>query len=69
MTDPELFVMRVWRQLAGGFRASVRRVGDEQVHHFSQPEEITRFLSIPERSRPDDPDPFDSPPHPDRSST
>lgn len=44
MTDPELFVVRIWRQLAGGFRASVRRVDDEEVRHFSQPDEVTRFL-------------------------
>ena len=45
MTNPELFVVRIWRQLAGGFRASVRRVDEEETRHFSQPEEVTRFLS------------------------
>jgi len=45
LTDPELFVVRVWRELASGFRASVRRVDEEQTHHFSQPEEMARFLS------------------------
>lgn len=44
MSDPELFVVRIWHQLASGFRASVRRVDEEEAHHFSQPEEITRFL-------------------------
>jgi hypothetical protein len=45
VSDPELFVVRVWRQLASGFHASVRRVDQEQTHHFSQPSEIARFLS------------------------
>ena len=45
MTDPELFVVRIWRQLADGFRASVRRVDDEETRHFSNPDEVTQFLS------------------------
>ena len=45
MNDPELFLVRIWHQLASGFRASARRVDEEETHHFSQPEEITRFLS------------------------
>ena len=45
MNDPELFVVRIWHRLAGGFRASARRVDEEETHHFSQPEEIARFLS------------------------
>ena len=31
MSDPELFVVRIWRQLASGFRASARRVDSEEV--------------------------------------
>lgn len=45
MTDPELFVVRIWRQLAGGFRASVRRVDAEETRHFTRPDEVTQFLS------------------------
>ncbi len=45
MTDPEIFIVRIWRQLAGGFRATARRVEDEETRQFSQPEEVTRFLS------------------------
>jgi hypothetical protein len=50
MSDPELFVVRIWRQLASGFRASVRRVDGDETHHFSRPEEITCFLSAPGRA-------------------
>ncbi len=45
MTHSELFVVRIWHQLAGGFRATVRRVDEEQTRHFSQPEEVTNFLT------------------------
>lgn len=45
MTHSELFVVRIWHQLAGGFRATVRRVDEEQTRHFSQPEEVTHFLT------------------------
>ena len=44
MTDPEIFIVRIWRQLAGGFRASVRRVDEEQPHHFTAAAQVTRFL-------------------------
>ena len=58
MSDPELFVVRIWRQLAGGFRASVRRVDEDETRHFSQPDEVTRFLSAQGRpaTKPNDPD-------------
>ncbi len=45
MTDPELFVVRVWRHLEGRFRASVRRVDEEETRHFSRPDEVTQFLA------------------------
>lgn len=45
MTDPELFVVRVWSRLEGRFRASVRRVDEEETRHFSRPDEVTQFLS------------------------
>jgi hypothetical protein len=44
MVDSELFVVRIWRALAGGFRASVRRVDADETHHFDRPEAVTRFL-------------------------
>lgn len=44
MTDPEIFIVRIWRQLAGGFRASARRVDDEETHHFSRADDVARFL-------------------------
>lgn len=44
MGESELFVVRIWRQLASDFRASVRRVDEDQTHHFSNPEEVARFL-------------------------
>lgn len=44
MSESELFVVRVWRQWASDFRAAVRRVDEEQTHHFSQPDEVVRFL-------------------------
>lgn len=45
MVESELFVVRVWRQLSSGFRASVRRVDEDQTHHFSRPEEMALFLA------------------------
>ena len=44
MTDPEIFIVRIWRQLAGGFRASVRRVDEDQPHHFTAADQVVRFL-------------------------
>lgn len=44
MTDPEIFILRVWREHAGRFRASARRVDDDETHHFSQPDDLARFL-------------------------
>ncbi len=45
MTHSELFIVRIWHQIAGGFRASVRRVDEEETRHFSRPEEVTRYLA------------------------
>jgi hypothetical protein len=47
MNDPELFVVRIWRQVAADFRATARRVDDEETHLFSRPDELTRFLATP----------------------
>ena len=45
MVDSTLFVVRIWRALAGGFRASVRRVDADETHHFDRPDAVTRFLT------------------------
>lgn len=45
MTDPEIFIVRIWRELASGFRASARRVDDEETHHFARLDDIARFLA------------------------
>ena len=45
MTQSELFVVRIWHQSEGGFRASVRRVDEEETRHFSHPAEVTLFLT------------------------
>ena len=50
MTDPELFVVRIWHQIAGGFRASVRRVDEEETRHFSDPGHVTSFLATAGRT-------------------
>ncbi len=44
MNDPEIFIVRIWRQLAGGFRASVRRVDEEQPHLFTAATQVARYL-------------------------
>jgi hypothetical protein len=47
MGETDLFVVRIWHQLATGFRASVRRVDNEQTRLFSRPDDLARFLSTP----------------------
>jgi nucleoside-diphosphate-sugar epimerase len=44
MAESELFVVRIWRQIADGFRATVRRVDGDETRQFSRPEDVTRFL-------------------------
>lgn len=44
MQGATLFVVRVW--MADGFRASVRRVDDEDTHWFTSATEVTRYLEI-----------------------
>jgi hypothetical protein len=61
MTDPELFVVRVWRRLEGRFRASVRRVDEEETRHFSRPDEVAQFLSDAAAPAPAVPDGSDRP--------
>ena len=45
MTHCELFVVRIWHQIAGGFLASVRRVDEAEARHFSRPDDVTRYLT------------------------
>ncbi len=45
MTHSELFIVRIWHQIAGGFRASVRRVDEEETCYFSRPEEVAQYLA------------------------
>lgn len=52
MTHSELFVVRIWHQIEGGFRASVRRVDEEETRHFSRPDDFTRFLAAVAESDP-----------------
>lgn len=40
----QLFVVHVWRQHTR-FRASVRRVDDEQTRLFTSPTQLARYLS------------------------
>ena len=51
MSDSRLFVVRVWRQWTS-FRASVRRVDDEEAQLFSTAAEVARYL---EQSAPAEP--------------
>lgn len=44
LQESELFLIRIWRPIAGGFRASARRMEDEETRYFSQPDEVARFL-------------------------
>lgn len=50
MTHSDLFVVRIWHQIAGGFRASVRRVDEEETRHFSEPDQVTSFLATAGRT-------------------
>ncbi len=44
MDEADLFLVRVWHQ-ALGFRASVRRVDEEQVRVFGDAEQLARFFA------------------------
>ena len=61
MTDPELFIVRIWHQLAGGFRASVRRVDEEQAHSFDAADRLVRFFEQVESPTPGGTDPLQPP--------
>ena len=45
MDEADLFLVRVWHQSLG-FRASVRRVDEEQVRMFADAEQLARFLAM-----------------------
>jgi hypothetical protein len=45
MHDATLFLVRVWRDGRDGFRASARRVGEEEPHLFGEAEALARFLA------------------------
>jgi hypothetical protein len=44
MAEPAIYVVRIWHVLAGGFRASVRRVDDEVVCYFDAADALLHFL-------------------------
>jgi hypothetical protein len=50
MGESTLFVVRVWQR--DGFRASVRRVDDEDTRLFGAADELARYLEA--SARPDD---------------
>jgi hypothetical protein len=64
MGETRLFVVRVWRE-ADGFRASVRRVDDEDTRLFRGAAELARYLDgcapepgpMPGRTRSEGPSP------------
>ena len=67
MTHSDLFVVRIWHQIAGGFRASVRRVDEEETRHFTQPGEVASFLATVSQAEADAAEPSppgDPPPQP-----
>lgn len=51
MTHSDLFVVRIWHQIAGGFRASVRKVDEEETRHFWAPDQVTSFLATAARAQ------------------
>ena len=45
MDDAILFLVRVWHQGQAGFRASARRVDEEDAHLFAEPDALARYLA------------------------
>ena len=45
MDDATLFLVRVWHQGQAGFRASARRVDEEEAHLFGEADALARFLA------------------------
>lgn len=53
MHEAILFLVRVWRDGRTGFRASARRVDEEEPHLFGDTEALARFLAeVPHEARP-----------------
>ena len=44
MNDPDLYLVRVWHA-DRGFRASLRRVDEEEAHVFHSADAMARFLA------------------------
>ena len=53
MDEAILFLVRVW-QARAGFRASARRLDEEQAHLFQAPEALARHLASASPCRPAD---------------
>jgi hypothetical protein len=45
MDDAILFLVRVWHQGQAGFRASARRVDEEDAHLFAEADTLARYLA------------------------
>ena len=45
MDDATLFLVRVWHQGQAGFRASARRVDEEDAHLFAEADALARYLA------------------------
>ena len=45
MDDAILFLVRVWHQGQAGFRASARRVDQEDTHLFAEAGALARYLA------------------------
>jgi hypothetical protein len=45
MDDATLFLVRVWHQGQAGFRASARRVDEEDAHLFAETDALARYLA------------------------
>jgi hypothetical protein len=45
MDDAILFLVRVWHQGQAGFRASARRVDEEDAHLFAEADALARYLA------------------------
>ncbi|HRI17911.1 MAG TPA: hypothetical protein PL196_05260 [Burkholderiaceae bacterium] len=53
MHEAILFLVRVWREGGAGFRASARRVDEDEPHLFGEADTLARFLA----EAPHDPQP------------
>ena len=64
MNDPDLYLVRVWHG-DRGFRASLRRVDEEEAHVFHSAEGVARFLAGTKNGEPraDEGDPAMGDPH------